>query len=80
MPSMKHIPIAEDMKGFSGPETAGVRIENAFVKSKFDSVIVGFANATDKAKFVKIVATELQKAAAELVRSQALTTCHDPRW
>eukprot|EP00892_Ulva_mutabilis_P006763 jgi/Ulvmu1/4459/UM002_0184.1 len=58
-------PTAEDMKGFSGPETAGLRIENAYVKSKFDTVIVGFASASDKAKFVKIVAVELQKASAE---------------
>lgn len=54
------------MKGFSGSEAAGVRIEQAFVKSKFDTVIVGFASESDKAKFVKIVSIELQKQAAQV--------------
>lgn len=66
---------AEDMKGFSGPETAGVRIEQAYVKSKFDTVILGFANETDKLKFVKTVSVELQKASEPVRTWGALLVC-----
>lgn len=66
------------MKGFSGPETAGIRIEQAYVKSKFDTVIVGFATDADKVKFAKIVSIELQKASETVCSCSAIPGCSAP--
>lgn len=50
------------MKGFSGSEACGVRISNAYVKNRFDVVILGFANDGEKAMFINTVSQSLQPA------------------
>ena len=57
---------ADEMKGFSGSESCGVRIKNAHVKGRFDVVILGFANDREKNMFVSTVSNSLQPAAPEV--------------
>lgn len=51
---------AEDMKGFSGSDTCGVRVTSAHVKGRFDVMTLGFASERDKAMFVNTVSQSLQ--------------------